>query len=99
MKPRLLFAILLCSVTVSVLAANSLATIRARGQLIVSVKNVGDKAVEKHRDPAHFQKRGMELAIAQIGNRKYPTKPRAGFWIPRACFARSISGRKRRHGP
>ncbi|MCC6709365.1 MAG: transporter substrate-binding domain-containing protein [Gammaproteobacteria bacterium] len=65
MKPRLLFAILLCSVTVSVLAANSLATIRARGQLIVSVKNVGDKAVEKHRDPAHFQKRGMELAIAR----------------------------------
>lgn len=65
MKRCLLPAIALCAMSVSALAANDLATIRARGQLIVSVKNVGDKAVEKHRDPAHFQKRDMELAIAR----------------------------------
>ncbi len=65
MNSRTLLCALLCLVSATALAANDLATIRARGQLIVSVKNEGDKAVEKHRDPAHFQKRGMELAIAR----------------------------------
>ncbi len=65
MKIRSIICALLCLFSASAMAANDLAAIRARGQLIVSVKNVGDKAVEKHRDPAHFQKRGMELAIAR----------------------------------
>ncbi|CAN0361596.1 unnamed protein product, partial [Phaeothamnion confervicola] len=56
---------LICLLSAGAFAANDLASIRARGQLIVSVKNVGAKAVEKHRDPAHFQKRDMELAIAR----------------------------------
>lgn len=77
MKLRTLIIPLLCAIAVSASAANSLATIRARGQLIVSVKNVGDKAVEKHRDPAHFQKRGMELAIARAIARHILGSPEA----------------------
>lgn len=65
MKIRSILCTLLCVVSAAAMAANDLAAIRARGQLIVSVKNVGDKALEKHRDPAHFQKRDMELAIAR----------------------------------
>jgi putative glutamine transport system substrate-binding protein len=65
MKLRPLLCALLCLISATALAASDLATIRARGQLIVSVKNEGDKTVEKHRDPAHFQKRGMELALAR----------------------------------
>jgi putative glutamine transport system substrate-binding protein len=40
----------------------ALARIRARGTLIVSVKN---DAKRPHRDPAHFEKRGFEVAISQ----------------------------------
>lgn len=45
-------------------AAGDLAVIQARGQLIVSVKNVGARAAPEHKDPAHFEKRGMEIALA-----------------------------------
>jgi aspartate/glutamate/glutamine transport system substrate-binding protein len=38
--------------------------IRARGRLIASVKNQGPASPSLHNDPAHFQKRGFELAIA-----------------------------------
>jgi len=65
MNIRSILCALLCLVSVTALAASDLAAIRARGQLIVSVKNEGHKEVEKHRDPAHFQKRDMEVAIAR----------------------------------
>lgn len=70
-------ALLLCAASAVAMAANDPATIRTRGTLIVSVKNVGDKAVEKHRDPAHFQKRGMELAIARAIARQLLGSPDA----------------------
>jgi len=44
--------------------ADRLDEIRARGKLIASVKNQGPSAPELHKDPAHFQKRGFEIAIA-----------------------------------
>jgi aspartate/glutamate/glutamine transport system substrate-binding protein len=37
--------------------------IRARGKLLVSVKNQGAESPQLHKDPAHFQKRGFELEI------------------------------------
>lgn len=42
-----------------------LAAIRARGRIIISVKNRGPEAADLHRDPAHFQKRDFELALAR----------------------------------
>lgn len=45
-------------------AANDPTAIRARGRLIVSVKNQGANAQSAHNDPAHFEKRGMELELA-----------------------------------
>jgi aspartate/glutamate/glutamine transport system substrate-binding protein len=42
--------------------AGKLDEIRARGKLIVSVKNDAQHA---HKDPAHFQKRGFEVELAQ----------------------------------
>ena len=41
--------------------ADRLADIRARGRLIVSVKN---DAKHPHKDPAHFDKRGFEVELA-----------------------------------
>ena len=41
-----------------------LAAIRARGRIVISVKNRGPEAPDLHRDPAHFQKRGYELDLA-----------------------------------
>ncbi|MDB4964971.1 MAG: amino acid transporter substrate-binding protein [Myxococcales bacterium] len=41
-------------------AEGKLAEIRARGKLIISVKN---DAKKPHKDPAHFQKRGFELEL------------------------------------
>ena len=41
--------------------ADQLATIRARGRLVVSVKN---DANHPHKDPAHFDKRGFEVELA-----------------------------------
>lgn len=43
--------------------ADRLAEIRARGKLIVSVKN---DAKHPHKDPAHFDKRGFELELAGL---------------------------------
>lgn len=43
--------------------ADRLAEIRARGRLIVSVKN---DAKHPHKDPAHFDKRGFELELAGL---------------------------------
>jgi aspartate/glutamate/glutamine transport system substrate-binding protein len=41
--------------------AGKVEDIRARGKLIVSVKN---DAKKPHKDPAHFQKRGFEVELA-----------------------------------
>jgi len=41
--------------------ADRLAEIRARGRLVVSVKN---DAKHPHKDPAHFDKRGFEVELA-----------------------------------
>jgi ABC-type amino acid transport substrate-binding protein len=46
------------------IAANDPDAIRARGRLIVSVKNQGANALSAHKDPAHFEKRGMEIELA-----------------------------------
>jgi putative glutamine transport system substrate-binding protein len=43
----------------------TLEQIRARGRLIVSVKNEGVPQPALHRDPAHFQKRGFEIELAR----------------------------------
>lgn len=56
-------AILLCLCAPA--AAGKLEEIRARGKLVVSVKNQGAAAPELHKDPAHFQKRGFELELAR----------------------------------
>jgi len=45
--------------------SSTLEQIRARGRLIVSVKNEGVPQPALHRDPAHFQKRGFELELAR----------------------------------
>jgi putative glutamine transport system substrate-binding protein len=39
--------------------------IRARGKLVVSVKNEGAAAPSAHHDPAHFQKRDFEVELAR----------------------------------
>jgi len=44
--------------------ADALERIRERGELIVAVKNEGNPDRAAHKDPAHFQKRGYELALA-----------------------------------
>lgn len=45
-------------------AGNSLADIQTRGRLVVSVKNIGSEQHSKHKDPAHFEKRGVEIELA-----------------------------------
>jgi aspartate/glutamate/glutamine transport system substrate-binding protein len=47
--------------------AGKLDEIRARGKLIVSVKNDAQKP---HKDPAHFQKRGFEIELTRIFARR-----------------------------
>ncbi|HXU74446.1 MAG TPA: transporter substrate-binding domain-containing protein [Polyangia bacterium] len=44
-------------------ATGKVEQIRARGKLIVSVKN---DAKRSHKDPAHFQKRGFEVELAHL---------------------------------
>jgi ABC-type amino acid transport substrate-binding protein len=44
--------------------ADALDRIRERDQLIVAVKNEGNPDRAAHKDPAHFQKRNYELALA-----------------------------------
>ena len=61
---RFLFLIAVALATSNAIAANDPAAIRARGRLIVSVKNQGTNVQSGHKDPAHFEKRGMELELA-----------------------------------
>src|SRR5262249_43402397 len=60
--------------TRTIIAATVLATtasaatvdeIRARGRLVVSLKREGAAAPSVHHDPAHFQKRNFEVALAR----------------------------------
>ncbi len=61
MLARLIPAVLI--LTASAASANSsVEQIRARGKLIVSVKN---DAPHSHKDPAHANKRGFEIELAQ----------------------------------
>lgn len=64
MAMRLLFFTILVLTATSAAAANDPAAIRARDRLIVSVKNEGANSQAGHKDPAHFEKRGMELELA-----------------------------------
>jgi putative glutamine transport system substrate-binding protein len=59
MRTPVVLAFLLAAVAAR--ADGSLDRIRARGKLVVSVKN---DAARPHRDPAHVQKRGFELELA-----------------------------------
>src|SRR3954470_4775883 len=54
---------LLLSMLLAAPALAKLDEIRARGRLIVSVKN---DAQRPHKDPAHFQKRGFEVELAGL---------------------------------
>ncbi|MGH8595913.1 MAG: transporter substrate-binding domain-containing protein [Gammaproteobacteria bacterium] len=45
-------------------ALDRLAAIRARGRLIVAVKNAGSRSTAEHRDPAHIAKRDFEIRLA-----------------------------------
>ena len=54
--------ILLTLLLVTHAEASQLETIRARGKLIVSVKN---DAKRPHKDPAHEEKRGFELELTR----------------------------------
>lgn len=45
-------------------ALDRLAALRARGRLVVAVKNAGARAADEHRDPAHVAKREFELRLA-----------------------------------
>lgn len=60
-----LFLALLCAPLSTAGAADVLERIRARGTLVVSVKNAGDPDRAAHKDPAHFQKRDFEMALAR----------------------------------
>lgn len=62
---RAALAALLVTCCSTAVALNDLDTIRARGTLIVSVKNSGSERRNAHKDPAHFEKRGMEVELAR----------------------------------
>ena len=62
MFSRLIAAALLLASTAAS-ADGKLAQVRARGKLIVSVKN---DAKRVHNDPAHLQKRGFEIELAHV---------------------------------
>ncbi len=59
MRPLLCSAVALVALSATA-RADKLAEIRARGRLIVSVKN---DAHHPHKDPAHFDKRGFEVEL------------------------------------
>jgi putative glutamine transport system substrate-binding protein len=44
--------------------------IRARGKLLVSVKNQGAESPSAHHDPAHFEKRNFEIELARAVAKK-----------------------------
>jgi ABC-type amino acid transport substrate-binding protein len=63
-----IFAALCCTCLCAAVlagATDGLARIRARGVLVVSVKNDGNPDRAAHKDPAHFNKRAFELEIAR----------------------------------
>lgn len=49
----------------TVLADPALDRIKARGRLVVVVKNEGERRQAAHKDPAHFAKRDFEIGIAR----------------------------------
>ena len=61
------FALALAALVGLPATESSLATILARGRLIVSVKN---DASREHKDPAHANKRGFEIELAHVLARK-----------------------------
>lgn len=64
MNARLLLALLVILVLPWPSLAASLDEIRERGVLRVAVKNEGAASRQEHNDPAHFQKRAFEVALA-----------------------------------
>ena len=64
-KRWIVAAIVLGSTTAN--AAGKVEQIRARGKLIISVKN---DAKKPHKDPAHFNKRGFEIELAHAITRR-----------------------------
>lgn len=62
---RACMAALLCAWCTTAAALNDLDTIRARGMLVASVKNSGSERRDAHKDPAHFEKRGLEVGLAR----------------------------------
>lgn len=50
--------------------------IRARGRLIVSVKNQGAESPTAHHDPAHFEKRNFEIELARALAKKLLGDPK-----------------------
>ena len=66
MRHRFVFAALgLSFLTATAHADSALDRIKARGSLIVSVKNEGERQQAAHKDPAHFAKRDFEIGIAR----------------------------------
>ena len=65
MKLRFALVLLCALVPVCLYAADGVQAIRSRGVLRVAVKNRGSLNRAVHNDPAHFQKRGFELELAQ----------------------------------
>jgi aspartate/glutamate/glutamine transport system substrate-binding protein len=59
----------------SVAHAATPAEIRARGKIIVSVKNQGSATVSAHKDPAHFEKRNFEIELARAIAKKIVGDP------------------------
>ena len=51
--------------------------IKARGRLVVVVKNEGEQRQAAHKDPAHFAKRNFEIAIARAIARQLLGSPEA----------------------
>ncbi|HEY1584441.1 MAG TPA: transporter substrate-binding domain-containing protein [Polyangia bacterium] len=61
-RPALVVALAVVAATAPA-RGDKLAEIRARGKLIVSVKNDAQHA---HKDPAHFDKRGFEVELVHL---------------------------------
>jgi putative glutamine transport system substrate-binding protein len=61
LRLRAAVALIILATTSAAARADKLAEIHARGRLIVSVKN---DAAHPHKDPAHFDTRGVEVELA-----------------------------------
>jgi len=76
MRRWMAIAVMMVSTAAS---ADKIEEIRARGKLIVSVKN---DAKKDHHDPAHFDKRGFELELSHaIARRLFSDESRVEFRI------------------